>query len=237
MNTTIDARDYSTELKVGELGVPQEIRNVPSHEVNEIVSDLKLEEPTWIVRVINQGATSTIIATPPPPVIYDTHSSHIISDRSEKIHEFLDFIAECESKGNYNAFFGSINNVSNPRFTTMTIKEVLTWQQGRSFSACGKYQIIRKTLLSLVNEMKLTLAENFDENMQDKMAERLLRRRGLDKFLSGNMNEHIFAKKVACEWASMPDPMTGKSVYYKDGVNHSHVSTTNYMQTIRTLLT
>lgn len=62
---------------------------------------------------------------------------------------FLDFIAEYESKGNYNARFGSTSNTTNPNFTSMSINGVLEWQAGQDKSACGKYQIIKDTLSHL----------------------------------------------------------------------------------------
>lgn len=148
---------------------------------------------------------------------------------------FLDFIAWPESRGNWNAVWGAVANTDDPLLTGMTVDQILTWQQGRRHSAAGRYQIIRKTLGSLVAEMSLTGGEIYDPDLQDRMATTLLRRRGLEAFLSGLMPAHVFALNVAREWAALPGtvaPFFDRSVYAGDGVNKALVDIDAYMQAI-----
>ncbi|MDZ7874367.1 MAG: hypothetical protein U5N27_15280 [Rhizobium sp.] len=83
----------------------------------------------------------------------------------------------------YGAFTGGAVNL-----TGMTLNEVLALQQrmlahpGNSYnsSAVGRYQIVGKTLRSLMDEMSLSGDRLFDEDTQDELARALLRRRGND---------------------------------------------------------
>ena len=79
-------------------------------------------------------------------------------------------------------------------------------------SALGRYQIIRTTLRSLRKTLDLTGAELFDEAMQDRMACYLLGQRGVDKYLSGRLNEDTLLLNLAKEWASLPTP-AGQGFY------------------------
>ena len=154
------------------------------------------------------------------------------------VERFLDFIAVYESRGNWNAYFGAPDNQDVPRFTAMAIRDVLAWQDGRRFSACGKYQVIRKTMLSLVDELGLSGGETYDEAMQDRMGRTLLCRRGLDAFLAGEMVPKVFALSVAREWAALPGvlaPFFDRSVYSGDGVNKALVGIEEYLAAVDTL--
>lgn len=71
-------------------------------------------------------------------------------------------------------------------------------------SALGRFQIVRTTLRGLRQEMGLKGNEKFTPQLQDKMALHLLERRGLSKFLNGNMKEGDFINAISKEWASLP---------------------------------
>ena len=151
---------------------------------------------------------------------------------------FLDFIAWHESRGNWNAYYGAVDNADDPPFTTMTIDQVLAWQEGRRFSACGKYQVIHKTMQSLVAELGLSGDEIYDQALQDRFGETLLRRRGLDAFLRAEMAPKVFALSVAREWAALPGvlaPFFDRSVYSGDGVNKALIDVDTYLDAIARL--
>ena len=151
---------------------------------------------------------------------------------------FLDFIAWPESRGNWNAVWCVVDNNDDPPLTRMTVDQILDWQLDRRHSAAGRYQIIRKTLGSLVDEMSLTGAEIYDTDLQDRMATTLLRRRGLDAFIAGRMPAPIFALNVAREWAALPGtvaPFFDRSVYAGDGVNKALIGIDAYMDAIERL--
>ncbi len=122
--------------------------------------------------------------------------------------------------------------------TTMTVSEVLNWQQeavaktkqvyGSGYSAAGRYQVIRKTLQSLgVNGNTL-----FDKETQDVIGAMLLYRRGWDKWVTGELSTIAFADNLSKEWASLPYH-TDRSYYDKDvHGNRSLVSRKEIMQVL-----
>lgn len=156
----------------------------------------------------------------------------------------LTVIAEGESRGNYNAYFGSVAN-NTTDFTAMTVDEVLEWQtdyvaQGSPSNAVGRYQIIRPTLLGLVDELNLSGSEIFNEALQDKMAIALLERRGLIEFVRGDLSLEDFGHNLSKEWAALPR-ITGNnpeaSYYAGDGLNASLISTGAVIEALRTFKT
>ncbi len=149
-------------------------------------------------------------------------------------HPLLDLIAKHESNGDYNIAYGG----KHKNFTDMTINEVIAWQKnstdgGMASSAAGRYQFIRKTLTGLRDQQGLTGNELFDEKMQDRLASVQLNARGLDKFLSGKMDEHTFMKNLSKEWASLPKDMNGASYYAGDGLNKAGVSAQDTLASIK----
>jgi len=165
------------------------------------------------------------------------------TDLLTKVRPLLDFIGKYESNGNYNVVWGGQVVIT---LTNMNINEVMRLmdsmlaeqrqRRGRAIStAVGKYQIIRKTLVSLVKTMNLTPETAiFDTNMQDSMALQLLIQRGLNSYLNGRMDAQTFAANLAMEWASMPMP-NGKSYYDGDGVNSTKVSYQNYLWVVESI--
>lgn len=156
---------------------------------------------------------------------------------SPAVKAFLDFVAWPESRGRYGAIYGDME-CSDPDLTGMTVSDVLAWQDGRRFSAAGRYQIIRKTLLSLVETCALSGRERYDAPLQDRLATELLRRRGLDAYLAGRMGPAPFAQSVAREWAALPGvlpPHFARSVYAGDGINRALVGVGEYLAAVRAL--
>ncbi len=144
----------------------------------------------------------------------------------------LDLIARHESAGNYNIMYGGRIE----RLTEMKISEVLNLQRiivrNGGQSASGKYQIIRKTLQGLVVEMKLSGNELFNEEIQDRMAKQLLKRRGYHRFLCRTKTLKSMVRNLSQEWASFPRDECGRSYYAGDGLNKALVS---YDEVIRVL--
>ena len=154
----------------------------------------------------------------------------------------LNTIAEGESKGNYNAYFGHAHNTK-LRFTDMTVGEVLEWQeqfvaQGNPSSAVGKYQFIQPTLEGLVQEMRISKSRVFNEALQDKLAIRLLERRGVREYLRGHISREEFAHNLSKEWAALPRVLgdnPSASYYAGDGLNKSHISIDQVFAAIESL--
>lgn len=143
----------------------------------------------------------------------------------------LELIANAESNGNYNAYYGSAAN-SEIKFTDMSIQEVLDWQsnfvqQGSPSSAVGKYQLLNTTLGLLVQELGIDATQKFDPTTQDRLAIVLLERRGSVKYINKELSRDEFAASLAKEWAALPRVTNGdpnSSYYAGDGLNKSRVS-------------
>lgn len=151
----------------------------------------------------------------------------------------LQLIADVESKGNYNAYFGNARN-SKVDFTKMTVSQVKQWQedyvkQGAASSAVGRYQIIDTTLDGLVRQLRIDTNERFDQDLQDKMAIALLERRGAEDYVNKELTQDEFAANLAKEWAALPKVIGENpqdSYYASDGLNKSLVEIDDVRQAI-----
>lgn len=156
--------------------------------------------------------------------------------------QLLNTIAEGESRGNYNAYYGNVRNESLD-FTKMTVKEVLAWQRefvekGSRSSAVGKYQFIRPTLARLVKEHRISGDERFSEELQDKLAGALLERRGINDYMEGKIDRKQFAHNLSKEWAALPKVIgenSEKSYYEGDGLNKVQISVGEVYEAIDSL--
>lgn len=145
----------------------------------------------------------------------------------------LDFIAQLESGGDANVIYAHKQSMLPKPITQMTLAEVQKWQAwaGRQFrsSAFGKYQHIRKTLAAQIATLDLPTDTLFTEGLQDDLGWHLMRQRGLDGWLAGNIETRTFALQLAREWASLPVlarvqggsrvVKRGQSYYAGDGLN------------------
>jgi muramidase (phage lysozyme) len=143
-----------------------------------------------------------------------------------KAGRLLDLIKVHEADGNYNAVYGKAHSTVD--LGQYSLNQILSMQvaaraRGVKSTAIGGYQFIYKTLRGLKGEMGLTGNEQFTPKLQDQLAMHLLRRRGYDQFKAGTLSKRGFALRIAQEWASLPDPRTGRSVYAGDGLNASSV--------------
>jgi muramidase (phage lysozyme) len=150
--------------------------------------------------------------------------------------ELLEMIGNIESSKGYNAEFGD----KDLALDQMTISQVLEHQQrrrneGAKSSAVGRYQFIHSTLKDLVDNNPRDLPPDamFNAETQDKAATFLLKRRGMDDYADGTISEEQFAKNLSKEWASLPDPETGRSYYAGDGLNKSLTTPETVFETLR----
>lgn len=139
-------------------------------------------------------------------------------------------IRAAESGDNYDNVFGTSQKIP---ITKMTVNDVLGLQdemrrKGSPSTAVGGYQFLQGTLKGLVKEMKLSGKETFDQALQDRLADRLLQRRGYGDFLSGKLGKKEFVNRLSQEWAGLPTT-EGRSFYEGDGLNHSTVKLRNVL--------
>ena len=154
----------------------------------------------------------------------------------------LDFIAQPESRGDYNIVWGGINKVDHPPrpLTQMTVGQVLNWQdsidQKYMSEASGKYQIMEDTLRGLYASAGMSLKSKFNEDGQDRLGYALLNRRGYQSYLAGEMSVTQFANNLAKEWASLPvvsGKKKGRSFYAGDGLNKAHIKVPAFLAAVK----
>jgi muramidase (phage lysozyme) len=133
-------------------------------------------------------------------------------------------ILQHEAAGNWNAVYGNSRNKVN--LGKFTLNQILAMQvaaraRGARSTAIGGGQFIYKTLKGLKADLGLSGLEKFTPQLQAQLMMHLLRQRGWDAYKAGTMSKRTFALHLAQEWASLPDPNTGRSVYAGDGLNAS----------------
>ncbi|MGZ9712997.1 hypothetical protein ACXX82_19585 [Glaciimonas sp. GNP009] len=118
-------------------------------------------------------------------------------------------------------------------FSSMTIDDIMAQQakpRGDSdrLFAVGKYQIIPSTMKGAVASMKLSGNENFTPELQERIFSEYLadkKRPEISGYISGKHDDVNKATLAASkEWASIEDPLTGKSYYDKVGNNKAATS-------------
>ncbi len=167
---------------------------------------------------------------------YKPGRQRALVDNDPRAGNILDLIGKHESGGNYNAVYGK--SASKRDLSKLTLDQILAEQQasrkaGAASTAVGRYQFIYTTLNGLKRELGLSGSEPFTPQLQDKLAYALLERRGWSDFKAGRITQREFARRLSQEWASLPDPTTGRSYYDGDGLNRSGVSTGTVLNTLK----
>lgn len=162
------------------------------------------------------------------------------------VKDLQDFIAKPESGGDFNIVWGGIKSKHQPPkpLIKMTIGEVLDWQDSidRLYmsEAAGAWQIMEDTLRGVYESAGLTKSDLYNETNQRRLCTALMNRRGLQRYLRGEITGHKFGQSLSQEWASLPcivkdrkgRPATGQSYYAGDGLNKSHVSIDAFMAAV-----
>lgn len=148
----------------------------------------------------------------------------------------LDFIAggvlgnpSGETAGNYNAYFGHVHAADDLGVRTLNgiyeFQAAMLARDPRS-TAIGRYQFLKRTLEGLQKELGLSGSERFTPELQDRLAVRLLVRRGYSEWWRGEIDDREFAHRLSLEWASLPDPQKGGRSHYDGDAVGNHASTT-----------
>lgn len=167
--------------------------------------------------IFTGGGGGTVDKTPLPPgisgLLEQISRGEGTSDAQAKAHGF-------SSGYDVSLEYGRLGGGTDKPLSQMTLGEVKEYQQRmlndpknrHNSSAIGKYQIVNKTLVALQRQLGLGDDVLFDKKTQDMMAEALLKRRGIKKYLSGEMSASRLQHNIAQEWASIAD-VTGNSFY------------------------
>ena len=167
----------------------------------------------------------------------------------------LDFIRDTEvgrsDRASYDVIYANKQNKLPKPLTSMTYGEIVdaqkAWSKNHGSSAAGGYQFMRATLQGLANEItSIKGTDRFEPDLQDRLGYHLLRRRGYDQFVSGQIGIVEFGKRLAQEWASFPVLQStkgakrtvarGQSYYAGDGLNKSLVSPERVESVLRNVL-
>jgi conjugal transfer mating pair stabilization protein TraG len=152
---------------------------------------------------------------------------HEQSDAPGIYGPLLDLISRPESHGNYDAWFGNVNQ-SDIDLSSMTVNQVLTHQSqlleaGNGGSAIGRYELIPNTLRRVADDLRLSGNEPFTDALQDRMALRLLREAGVNGWLRGEIDSTKLAFNMSRVWAGLPKDESNESYYQEDGINRAHI--------------
>src|SRR6476660_1785482 len=107
----------------------------------------------------------------------------------------LDFVRLIEvgtdERRGYDVIYGFNQKHLDKPYTSMTVDEVIaagpSWTKRFRSSASGGYQFMRATLNGLKAELGLRGSQVMDPNLQDRLGFHLLKRRGYDAFMSGQI--------------------------------------------------
>lgn len=182
-------------------------------------------------------------------------------DPFAEVRGLLGYIQKFESVGAatsqgvqsaYQVVYGGIAATDRPAkaLTSMTVAEVLAWQDSidarYSSEAAGAYQVMEDTLRGLVDSGQIDPDAVFNEATQDHVAELLMERRGLSKFVAGEISAEDFADNLAREWASFPVVRDqqgakryverGQSYYAGDGLNKAHADPDEFLSVVERIL-
>lgn len=148
--------------------------------------------------------------------------------------DILDFISKGE--GGYNSsnrgtrnneIVGSTNDtmINGRPLTESTIGEIMA-AQAEGLFAVGRYQFIPETFASAVRDAGIPEDTVFTPEVQDRLGLQLLlgtKRPELAAYLKGESdNLEAAMLEFSKEWASVPNPQTGKSYYEGTGNKASH---------------
>jgi len=181
-------------------------------------------------------------------------------DPFTNVRELLEYIQRFESSGAvnsqgvqsaYEVVYGGIDAADRPAaLTSMTVAEVLAWQDSIDArypsEAAGAYQVMEDTLRGLVDSGQVSPDAVFNEATQDFVANLLMERRGLSKFVAGKLSAEKFADNLAREWASFPVVRNqqgakryverGQSYYAGDGLNKAHADADEFLGVVEGIL-
>ncbi len=159
----------------------------------------------------------------------------------------LKLIGDAEAPAGYETLYGNNQDNFPKPLTTMTLSEVINtgplWRRLFRSPACGRYQFMTPTLLRLRDRLHLQGTELFDSGLQDRLGYELLKIRGYQRYVAGDLSKVEFGLALAKEWASLPVLQDcpgahkvvrrGETYYAGDGLNRALVPP----QTVEELLT
>ena len=133
-------------------------------------------------------------------------------------------LAEAGPRG-YDAYHVGASRPPPKRPTQMTLGEVRSWVKRTPGQphAIGRYQFIPNTFDALVRRAGFRSTTRFTPDVQDKMADLLLKDAGFTKFKHGKISMTRFMNNLAKVWAGLPES-SGRSAYHGYAGNKATIS-------------
>jgi len=142
------------------------------------------------------------------------------------VRNLLDLIYSAESGRNYDAWNTQTKIRSERPLTELTVAEIMAIQEknrGNDGGAAGAGQIKKSTMQLLLNNKILSKDDKFTPEVQDRAHLFLLQNRGLNDFLSGQIDLNEYGHRLSKEYASLPS-MKGETPdmsYYEGEAKNS----------------
>lgn len=203
-------------------------------KVNDYIADILVRENNYSTQEqsVPRAEPQTPIRQLPPSQRTTSNDPQI-----KRIQGLLKFISSGE--GGYNSMnqgtkgntivgsTGDSTTIVGKKLTDMTVGEVMkrqaylmdpsTGDQESDYGlfAVGRYQIIPDTMPTAVRLSGVKMTDRFDQATQDKLGAALLMSKPITRaYLEGRSNDIQGAmQELAAEWASIPNPRTGRSNY------------------------
>ena len=189
--------------------------------------------PTWLGGDPGAGAPLSAPAPPDAPgVTLPGPATVATGERLRNLSHgaYGNLVARGESgAADYNAVNrGAMGNYETgmENLVNMTVEQVQAGQHEHRFGAAGRYQFISKTLDDAVQKLHLTGKEKFDSTLQDRLFEEYENQKHpeIGAYIRGGGSLHAALSGAAQEYASFPDPDTGRSHYAGVANNRASVS-------------
>lgn len=123
------------------------------------------------------------------------------------VRNLLDLIYSAESGRNYDAWNTQTKIRSERPLTELTVAEIMEIQgknSGNDGGAAGAGQIKKSTMQLLLNNKILSRDDKFTPEVQNRAHLFLLQNRGLNDFLSGQIDLNEYGHRLSKEYASLP---------------------------------
>lgn len=159
------------------------------------------------------------------------------------VRNLLDLIYSAESGQNYDAWNTQTKIKSERPLTELTVAEIMAIQdknKDNDGGAAGAGQIKKSTMQMLLNNKILSRDDKFTSEVQDRAHLFLLQNRGLNDFLSGQIDLNQYGHRLSKEYASLPS-MLGKtphmSYYEGEAKNSARVKPSEITAQLSALMT
>ncbi len=188
----------------------------------------------WKTKLETQSVPSAKLSPINTSYPLQEDSSSDIEDTSYTSTDFKgdlqNLIGSLESNNNYNKVVGG---AVDPELTKRSVLENAKFYNNGQIpttgKALGRYQIQYATWKDTMGDVNLV----FNELNQDRAYQRLIERRGLNKYKNGEISVETFATNLSKEWAALPKDASNVSYYAGVDNNKSLTDWNTVIQAIK----